>query len=458
MGMAEAYRDYLEGSGVLTRLTEDDVKEDIPLYIETFGCTVTTEKFLSIPYDTEIPLTSFGDIQKMYDELSEEGVKNINFILTGYTKGGLENERIPYKLNWDKAVEKELDFEELLADAKSKGYGIYPDFDFVFCGNNQLFDGLSLNKHAIKTIDDRYTSKREYSATRQTFINYFELAMSPAYFDRFYTKLTDNYLEYDPIGISVSTLGSYLSSDFDEDEPYNREDSKDFTKTAFEYLDSKYNKVLTSGGNVYSWKYVDYITDAATDSSRHARSCATVPFLGIVLHGYVEFAGSAINMEGNIDYALLRAIENGASLKFILSYRNTQKLKQYYATSVYYSVRYDIWKEDLIARYKEINEVLKGVQTSVIVDHYFIDDYAVRIPDDNEIANDAMAALLAATLAEKAENDASRETLRQMIQTVRKNLLLCEQKLPNALNNRVNDTDELTIKDLFDAAVEAEGS
>ena len=446
MGMAEAYRDYLVGNGVLTKLTEADVKEDIPLYIETFGCTVTTEKFLSIPYDTEIPLTSFGDVQKMYNELSKEGVKNINFILTGYTKGGLENERIPYNLNWDKAVEKELKFEELLADAKAKGYGIYPDFDFVFCGNNQLFDGLSLQKHAIRTIDDRYTSKREYSATRQTFISYFELAMSPAYFNRFYTKLTENYLEYDPIGISVSTLGSYLSSDFDEDEPYNREDSKGFTADAFEYLDSQYAKVLTSGGNVYSWKYVDYITDAATDSSRHARSCATVPFLGIVLHGYVEFAGSAINMEGNIDYALLRAIENGASLKFILSYRNTQKLKQYYATSVYYSVRYDIWKEDLIARYKEINEVLKGVQTSAIVDHYFIDEFAVRIPDDNEITDDAMAELLAATLAEKAESDAGRETLRHTIQTVRKNLLLCEQKLPTALDESVEGSVAALLK------------
>ena len=446
MGMAEAYRDYLVGKGVLTKLTEADVKEDIPLYIETFGCTVTTEKFLSIPYDTEIPLTSFGDVQKMYDELSAEGVKNINFILTGYTKGGLKNERIPYNLNWDKAVEQELKFEELLADAKAKGYGIYPDFDFVFCGNNQLFDGLSLNKHAIKTIDDRYTSKREYSATRQTFISYFELAMSPAYFDRFYTKLTENYLEYDPIGISVSTLGSYLSSDFDEDEPYNREDSKGFTAAAFEYLDSQYAKVLTSGGNVYSWKYVDYITDAATDSSRHARSCATVPFLGIVLHGYVEFAGSAINMEGNIDYALLRAIENGASLKFILSYRNTQKLKQYYETSIYYSVRYDIWKEDLIARYKEINEVLKGVQTSNIVDHYFIDEFAVRIPDDNEITDDAMAALLAAVLAEKAETNANRETLRQTIQNVRKNLLLCEQKLPTALDESVEGSVAALLK------------
>ena len=446
MGMAEAYRDYLVGNGVLTKLTEADVKEDIPLYIETFGCTVTTEKFLSIPYDTEIPLTSFGDIQKMYSELSEQGVKNINFILTGYTKGGLKNERMPYNLNWDKAVEEEIKFEELLADARAKGYGVYPDFDFVFCGNNALFDGLFLNKHAIKTIDDRYTSKREYSATRQTFVSYFELAMSPAYFDRFYTKLTENYLEYNPLGISVSTLGTYLSSDFDEDEPYNREDSKGFTAAAFEYLDSQYEKVLTSGGNVYSWKYVDYITDASTDSSRHARSCATVPFLGIVLHGYVEFAGSAINMEGNIDYALLRAIENGASLKFILSYRNTQKLKQYYETSVYYSVRYDIWKDDLVARYNAINEVLKGVQTSVIVDHYFIDEFAVRIPDDNEITDDAMAALLAATLAENAENDACRETLRQTIQTVRKNLLLCEQKLSTALDESVDGSVAALLK------------
>ena len=300
VGMAKAYREYLVGNGVLTRLTEDDVKEDIPLYIETFGCTVTTKKFLSIPYDTEIPLTSFGDIQKMYEELSQKDVTNINFIMTGYTDGGLSNEKIPYHLKWDNSVEKELKFEELVADASAKGYGLYPDFDFVFSSRNTLGDGLTLDKHAVKTIDDRYTSKREYSATRQTFVNYFELVMSPAYFSRFYTKLTENYLEYNPTGIAVSTLGSYLSSDFDEDEPYNREDSKQFTAEAFAYLDSQYSKVLTSGGNVYTWKYVDYITDAATDSSRHAASCATVPFLGMVLHGYVEFAGSAINMEGSI--------------------------------------------------------------------------------------------------------------------------------------------------------------
>ena len=450
VGMAKAYREYLVDNDILTRLTEKDVKADIPLYIETFGCAVTTKKFLSIPYDTEVPLTSFGDVQKMYEELSQKDVTNINFILKGYRDGGLGNEKIPYHLKWDNSVEKELEFEELIEEAKAKGYGVYPDFDFVFSSNNSLFDGLTLDKHAVKTIDGRYTSKREYSATRQTFVNYFELAMSPAYFSRFYTKLTEKYLDSEPIGISVSTLGTYLSSDFDADDPYNREDSKQYTAEAFEYFDTKYNKVLTSGGNVYSWKYVDYITDAATDSSRHARSSATVPFLGMVLHGYVQFAGSAINMEGNIDYALLRAVENGASLKFILSYRNTEKLKQEYATSVYYSVRYDIWKNDLVTRYHEINELLKDVQTSIITDHKFIDKDAVRIPDNNEIANDALAALIAAQDAQKAETLAGRESVRQTIQNVRKYLLEAKTELANALDETV----EGSVADLFAIAYE----
>lgn len=58
----------------------------------------------------------------------------------------------------------------------------------------------------------------------------FELAISPAYFNHFYSKLSENLLKYYPegykSGISVATLGTDLNSDFDEDEPYNRDDSE----------------------------------------------------------------------------------------------------------------------------------------------------------------------------------------------------------------------------------------
>ena len=413
VGMAEAYRDYLERKEVLTKLTAEDVKEDIPVYIETFGAVQTTRKILSVPVKTMVALTSFEDIKTMYNELSAEGVKNINFILTGYTKGGMTSPSVPYNLKWEKAVGGNGGFEDLIAFAKEKGVGIFPDFDFVFAPTNTAFDGLTLKKHAVKTIDNRYTSKRVYSATKQADISYFELAISPAYFNRFYEKLTSNYLKYEPIGISVSSLGSYLNSDFDEDEPYNRADSQNFTVDAFEYLDKNYGSVMTSGGNAYSWKYVDHITDIALDSSRYAQSYASVPFLGMVLHGYVQFTGTPINMEGNIDYALLKALENGAGLKFILSYKNTEILKESPKFSQYYSVRYDIWFEDVVGLYNELNALLKDVQTSAIINHQFIE--GERIPDDDELLADARQELEDAILGAEELEKLTADEIRAML-------------------------------------------
>ena len=155
----------------------------------------------------------------MYGNLKDNGITNVNFIMKGFTKGGMTAPSVPYNLKWENAVSKEMEFDELVEDAKNNGYSLFPDFDFVYASNNTLFDGLTQNKHLAKTIDNRYTSKREYSATKHTYVSYFDLAISPAYFDHFYEKFIPKYAKYEPMGISVSTLGSDLNSDFDEDEP-----------------------------------------------------------------------------------------------------------------------------------------------------------------------------------------------------------------------------------------------
>lgn len=445
LGMARLYRDYLTSNGTLTKLTAEDVKQDIPLYIETFGTIQTTEKFLSIPVDVMTPLTSFEDIKAMYDGLANEGITNINFIMTGYANGGMFA-TVPYKLDWENAVGGDNGFEELVAYAKEKGFGLYPDFDFAFVSSTGSFDGLNLKKHVVKTIDNRYASKREYSATKQTHISYFELAISPAYFSHFYEKFTDRYLKYSPIGISVSSLGSYLNSDFDEDEPYNREDGKRFTAEAFQYFDEKYDNVMTSAGNAYTWKYVDYITDIALDSSRYARAGASIPFLGLVLHGNVQFAGTAINMEGNIDYALLKAIENGAGLNFILSYRNTENLKDSQVLSKYYSVRYDIWFDDVVSIYHELNSLLKGVQTSFISDHRFVE--GTRIPDADELDSDAKTAMKEAIALEKEILDAADESDRILIRDAYNTLENKYGQLETLVNNIKTNRNNV-ISDLY---------
>ena len=450
VGMAKAYREYLVNKGILTKLEPNEVGEDIPLYLESFGALQTTERFLSSPINVMTPLTTFEDITKMYKDLSadEIGITNVNFILTGFTKGGITDPQVPYYLNWEGAVSKEMSFEDLLKDAEGK-YGVYPDFNFAYVKGDGMFDGLSLKKHAVKTIDNRYSSKREYSATKHTYISYFDLALSPAYFSNFYNKLTKAYNDnYGRGGISVSTLGNSLNSDFDEDEPYNREDSKRFTVEAFEHISNSFDSVLTSGGNAYTWKYVDHITDVALDSSRYSQSAASVPFLGMVLHGYVEFAGTPVNMEGNIEYALLKAIENGASLKFILSYRNTNNLKNYEDLSQYYSVRYDIWFDDMVSLYKELNGALSGVQTELIDHHEFIS--GVRVPDDDELIKNAEDLIAANNRAEQEYMAAIDEMTTDNYRTARLEIYRIVAKILSEFDDTNISSEYLTLKKAVD--------
>jgi len=444
MGMALAYRNYLEGTNVLDRLEENEVDDDIPLYLETFGTLMTTEKFMSVPMDVMTPLTTFEDIMTMYTELSDgieasmneivesgnavsttkdsaKDFSNINFKLTGYANGGMYS-TVPYHLNWESAVGGASGFEKLVEQSKENGFGIFPDFDFVYINTTDVFDGVNLKQHAVKTIDNRYTSRREYSATYQTYVGYFQLAIAPSCFERFVTKLASNYLKYNPTGISVSTLGTDLNSDFDEDDPLNREDSKKFTVDALEMLSHLKNddgnelQIMTDGGNSYTWRYINHIVNMPLNSSRYNEASNSVPFMGVVLHGYVQFAGTPINEEGDIESAMLKAIENGAGLYFTLAYQNAEKFKEDARLSKYFSVRYEIWKEDLVEMYVELNDLLSDLQTKIIIDHEFL--VGDRVPDEDEIIADAEAKLEAEKLANLLkETEEAKKKLKEALET-----------------------------------------
>ncbi len=410
LGMGISYRDHLIKKGILSA-TETKADQNIPLYIESFGAMETIEKILSVPVEVKRPLTSAQDVLTMYQQLSsgnlatdEDGnvtkktdvrINNINFKLTGYANGGMYA-TVPYGLKWEKAVSEELSMQELFdkaaeINASGEGHlGLFPDFDFSYVTTLDMFDGFSMRNHAVRTIDDLYSYKREYMATQQRYAGYFQLAISPAYFSRFYTKLMDKYLGYDNVtGISVGSLGTALNSDFDEDEPYNREDAKSFVTKALEFISGANDgqlEVMVDGGNAYTWQYADHILGVSLDSSRYIVASYSVPFLGVVLHGYKNFTGAPLNMEGDLNYAKLKAIENGAAIYFTLSYQNTQNLKEDFYLNKYYSVRYDIWQDDIVELYGELNGLLKDVQDMPIVDHEFLT--GMRVPDTDELDRD----------------------------------------------------------------------
>ena len=416
LGMAEAYRDYLEKTGILTRLSEKDLTSDIPLYMEVFGALKTQKTIATVPVKVMTPLTTFENISTMYGYLSENGVENVNFKLTGFANGGMYS-TMPSKLKWEGKVGGASGMRELIEEADeieqkntNAKFGLYPDFDFAYTMRDTATDDLNLKKDAVKTIDNRYSSKRIYSATQQTYVSFYQLAISPSRYSKFYDKLLKKLSAYSLKGVSVSTLGYALNSDFDEKDPYNREDSKRFTKKALEQFAKQYILMVDSG-NAYSWAYADHIINADIDSSRYSKASCSVPFLGTVLHGFIQFAGPSLNQEGDPNYMLLKSVESGAGIYFVLSYQNTSELKEDPFLNGYYSIDYNIWKTDLVKYYKILNDLLYDVQSKVIIDHKFLneaDGYETnRMLEEDELAQQIEDEMVSA--AEEAAQKAAQE-------------------------------------------------
>ena len=381
--MAAEIRNYLTNTGVLTPINPDEEPtDDVPLYIENFGTIKTQQKIAGFPVNLQSPLTTFEQTKNMVEELKSEGVGNIDVRLTGWYNGGLQK-TAPSKLKVVGALGGKKGLKELIAYAKENNVGIYPDIEFTYVGYFSAFDGFKYKRDSVKTIDNRSAAHRIYNALYQGFEEDGNLIISPNAMERFYNKIEKKYSELDGDTISVASLGYDLNSDHNEDLLLNREDSKEVIQDFLETLDNNTGKIMIDGGNAYALKYADHILNVPLDSSQNINTSMSVPFMGMVLHGSTEFAGTAINLDGDYEYSVLKAIENGANLYYIVSKDNTSELKTFPEFSKYYAIRYDNWKQDMIDTYNTFNAAMKKVKYSFISEHEYLGTRLVRVAYDN---------------------------------------------------------------------------
>lgn len=391
-GMAKVYRNYLEKTGILTPL-ENDGNDDIPLYIKTLGALPTTKSVLGVGVETTVPLTSFDDTINVLKKLKESNIDNIKVIMEGWCNNGLYKTLVPTGIELCEALGGKGAFNRLLDYVKDKSNGniqLYPNIDFAIAYWDELFDGFSKDDDLARTIDDWGAGYQMYDPVRQGYIYTGDGIITPSSMDKFYDKTIKEYSKFNIGAIGVTSLGSILSSDFNEDDPLNREDSKKIIVKLMKKIQEHNGKVLVQGGNFYTWPYVTDIIDIPLEDSRYKYTAASVPFNSMLLHGYKEYAGTAINLAGDYRYQLLKTIESGASPMFVIAVQNTSELKQYSgypSLGQYYSVRYSIWLADILSTYEELNTALKDVRYSKIIDHEFLDDYrkVAKVVYDNGV-------------------------------------------------------------------------
>ena len=384
LGMAQAYRNYLIENGTLDELQANETESSLPLYIHAYGALDAQDTFLSIPITVEKPLTTFADVITMSEDLKKENITNINFILEGFANGNMSKPYYPTYVKWGKKVGGEDGLNELLLYADQNGIGIYPEFDFSTAYWVKTFSGFSYRKHAARAMSGRYTTKRDYDYVFQVIRKFGKgnVVSSGAYLNLF-EKFAKDYDKYTIGGISVLSLGTDLNSDFNEDYPITREDSKVNTQELLAKIKEKYGNVIVEGGNAYSWASATDIVNIPLGNSRYQQAPNSIPFIGMVLHGYMNYTGGVINTSGDIQYEILKSLESGASLYFLLSYQNSNEFKNSHAMGLNenYSVNYLTWRDDVVKYYNQLNSAIGSLQTATITGHGFVDAYNANAED-----------------------------------------------------------------------------
>ena len=381
VGMAKAYRDYLISRGELNPMEDDG--GDIPLFIEALGAVKTAEYFLGMPYIGTTPLTSFEDIKSIVDELNEENISNIKFKLNGWMNGGLRS-TAPAKIKAERKLGGKDGLTEAAEYARQKGADVYPDVDFALVYMFRPFDGVNQRQDRARYLNQLYAREQVYCIICQEMEPWrgraYEI-LATERMDQMYDKAMKTYDTLNVGAMSVASLGRELHSNHWRRSMVSRSEAKTNVTNLFDRMYEDHSNLLAASANAYSFRYLDSITDVDLDSSRMTNQSEPVPFYGMVTHGFINIAGSPINMSGDMTYDILKAIENGASPYFVLGYQNANRLKEASSWSLnsYYSVDYQVWLPDMLRIYHTLNDALKDVKAKPIVGHEFPEANVVKV-------------------------------------------------------------------------------
>lgn len=360
--LAGVYREYLLKNEFIKKQT---LSEHTPFYLHTMGTFTHPDTVLGISVNVKDTLTTFSQAEEMAAGLLDAGVKNLKLRYTGWANGGLENTayrsvRPERKLGGKKGL------TALSAALKVLGVGFYPDLEFLYVRKDTIFDAFSSGKHAIRMLDKKIGgSVALYYGNHVPDPDRFAYAVSPDVSLKFAENAAKQREKLNLDAVSVGSLGESLYSNFASSRYHNRQMSQDtFTKLAALFAE---NPLMTSGGNAYVLPYAGDVVNIPSDSSRYQLRQQRVPFLQMVLHGLVDYAGAALNLSGDYETAVLTAAMNGGGVQYLLNYDHVKYLRET-AWSDYFATAYQDWKDEAARAYRRLSAVLDRVRSAEMQD------------------------------------------------------------------------------------------
>ena len=382
-GMARTYRKQLIDEGILK---ETNQSESVPLYLDIIGGVEQKKHIMGIPYEGVCAMTTYDEASEIVDNLYDSDITNLRLNYQGWFNGGIYHD-VADKIKLIGSVGSKSDLESLNKKLEDKGGKLFMDVAFQKVSHeskrftsvleaSKYYSGYVVELGATDPSTVRQTSNLEWY---DEMIYYM---ISPKFLNRYVDKFASKITKYDVSGINLTDLGSVLTSDKKRSELINRQQAENIVIGQYEKLAETKKNLMETGGNEYSLKYVSDIIDAPTSYSAYYIIDEQVPFYEMVIHGSISYSGEAFNlMDDDLDDDfVLNCIEYGIAPRFTLSYPSKMK---YTSSADKYSVLYTTWLDKAKEMYGNINEALKDVDGSAMINHEKLDNGLIKVDYEN---------------------------------------------------------------------------
>lgn len=371
VGMAKRYQRELLDKGVLRENILDKEGIDIPMRVEFFGGE--TKKVLF--WNTVVPMTTANEAASILADLRRSGIKNLMIIYKGITKDGFSG-----------TFPQIFPFEESLGSQAA-----FMDFFKTNNTNNSkaaLYVDLTTAYDRAKGFNHRYDisykiNKRPIQFSTSYVGDYFYLTSSASL--RIFNENLKNFVDYNISSIAVDVTPSLLTSTFLSGAKITRAESIKNYESLFKRMNENFKSVSLYQPNEYLLQYANNYLDVPLYSSQYIFETDTVPFLEIVLRGYVDMYSPLLNYSPDIEEESLRMIEYGVYPSFLLTAQAPYLLIDTPSKNII-SSKYDDLKESMIELYKKVNNALKYVKNQRIVSREVLSDKIVKVGYSNGVS------------------------------------------------------------------------
>jgi len=372
--MAVYYRNRLLNDGVLNEKTHGSDPLVLTEFINVINYDTLALGFL--PINREFVATSFNDSLKIAEEIKgyTDG-ENLKLLFTGWNKKGLNRQKLG-GINFSNKAGGEKSYKATITALNEYGIESYLDTNFALT-EGFVGDGFSKTSQAARGVNNSIVKLSLKDALTDKYLESDFSLVSPKQFE----KLGKAYLKnavFSQSGMGVAELTSVLYGDYSQNKLFSREKAINEVVNVLNTVQKKDVSILGDVCNLYTLPYINLINNLTPVSSKDNEFYRDIPFVQMVLHGYVDYVTESLNGSENIQKDILKLIETGSGLHYTLTANEYEKLFETEYAHIY-NTNYSYLKEEIKNSYKLLNDALHGLGDKAIIKHSYMTDDVVCV-------------------------------------------------------------------------------